>query len=315
MPAADEVSRLQRGTDPECRLFQQIAEQGHYAGRIQPTSTRQGTYAAAPNGVLLASANTNDPKRMADMLRRALEKWNSMSKEQRVRQDDPRAWADQLQRPERLYPEGGLVLRVVVRDLPRDADGERPCRPSDWRAEAWNQDFAWFRRDEMLTLVPSDLSVGARGEMAAQVARRFARAHLIDTVRGQSPPYGENAVQRALLRTEALSVTEERVRLRITGEALVEEEGTWAIKGFQDMNSPELRKRGVDLKFLGFAEFDRTTRRFVAFDVVALGTRWGGTQYNARADDLAAAPIGFLLTLAEPTDRVAPANWWVYAWR
>ncbi|MER3466723.1 MAG: hypothetical protein C4340_06380, partial [Armatimonadota bacterium] len=77
----------------------------------------------------------------------------------------------------------------------------------------------------------------------------------------------------------------------------------------------ELRKRGVDLKFLGFAEFDRTTRRFVAFDVVALGTRWGGTQYNARADDLAAAPIGFLLTLAEPTDRVAPANWWVYAWR
>lgn len=315
MPAADEVNRLQRGTDPECRLFQQIAEQGHYAGRTQPTNTRQGTYAAAPNGVLLASANTNDPKRMAEMLRRALEKWNSISKEQRLRDDDPRAWAGQLQRPERLYPDGGLVLRVVVRDLPRDGDGERPGRPSDWRAEAWNQDFAWFRREEMLALVPNDPRVGARGALAPSAARRFARAHLIDTVRGQSPPYGEKAIQRADLQTEALSVTDERVRLRVTGEAFIEEEGTWAISGFQDMNNPERRKRGVELKFLGFAEFDRATGRFVAFDVVALGTRWGGTQYNARADDLAPAPIGFLLSLAEPTDRVAPANWWVYGWR
>lgn len=312
MPAADEVSRLQRGTDRECRLFQKIAEQGHYAGRTQPTNTRQGTYAAAPNGVLLASANTNDPKRMADMLRRALEKWNSMSKAERLSEENPRSWASQLQRPERLYPDGGLVLRVVVRDLPREGDQRRPA---DWRADAWNQDFAWFRRGEMLQLLPPSLEVGATAALGEAAARRFARAHLIDTVRGQSPPYGEKAIQRAALQSEALTVTDERVRLRVTGEAFIEEEGTWAISGFQDMNNPQNRKRGVDLKMLGYAEFDRRAGRFASFEVVALGTRWGGTQYNARADDLAPAPIGFLLSLAEPTDRVAPANWWVYGWR
>lgn len=303
------MSRLQRGTDPECRLFQQIAEQGHYAGRTQPTNTRQGTYAAAPNGVLLASANTNDPKRIAEMLRRALEKWNTMTKEERLRKDDPRAWAEQVQRPERLYPKDGLVLRVVVRDLPREE------RPRDWRGDAWNQDFAWFRRDEMLSLVPGAPQVGAKGTLPGGAAKRFARAHLIDTVRGQSPPYGENAVRKAEFVSEALAVSGDRVRLRISGEAFIEEEGTWAISGFEDMNNPQPRKRGVELKFLGFAEFDRTNGRFVAFDVVALGTRWGGTQYNARADDLAPAPIGFLMTLADPTDRVAPANWWIYGWR
>lgn len=246
---------------------------------------------------------------MADMLRRALEKWNSMTKQQRLRTDNPRDWADQLQRPERLYPKDGLVLRVVVRDLPREET------PKDWRGDAWNQDFAWFRRDEMLSLAPEKAEVGSTAALVAPAARRFARAHLIDTVRGQSPPYAENAVQRAVLRSEAVEVSDERIRLKITGEAFVEEEGTWAIRGFDDMNNPQRRKRGVDVKFLGYAEFDRSTRRFASFAVVALGTRWGATQYNARADDLGPAPIGFLLTLADPADRVAPANWWVYGWR
>ena len=38
IPVADEVHRLQTGEDRECRLFQKIAEQGHYAGRTQPTA-------------------------------------------------------------------------------------------------------------------------------------------------------------------------------------------------------------------------------------------------------------------------------------
>lgn len=238
-----------------------------------------------------------------------------MTKEERLRADDPRTWASQLQRPERLYPEGGLVLRVVVRDLPRDREEEHSREPNDWRSTAWNQDFAWFRRDEALTLVPPSPKVGSTAALLESATRRFVRAHLIDTVRGQSPPYGEKAIQRAMLQTEVLTITDERIRLRITGEAFVEEEGTWAINGFQDRNNPQQRKRGVDLKFLGYAEFDRRTGRFVSLDVVALGTRWGGTQYNARADDLTPAPIGFLLTLADSTDRVAPANWWVYDWR
>jgi len=82
VPAADEVFRLQGGTDPECRLFQKFAEQGHYGGR--PGTTRQGTYAATPSGELLASINSNDPQRIADMLRRALDKWQTLPRTARV---------------------------------------------------------------------------------------------------------------------------------------------------------------------------------------------------------------------------------------
>ena len=74
VPVADEVHRLQTVKDPEGLLFQKIAEQGHYAGFGPPkhTGTRQGTYAAAPSGILLASINSNDPARMAEMLEKAL---------------------------------------------------------------------------------------------------------------------------------------------------------------------------------------------------------------------------------------------------
>ena len=81
---ADEVSRLQRGKDPECALAQKVFEQGHYAGRTQPTNTRQGIYATAPSGVMLASINSNDPQRVARMLQSALDKWGALSEAERV---------------------------------------------------------------------------------------------------------------------------------------------------------------------------------------------------------------------------------------
>ena len=71
IPAADEVGRLQSGGDAECQLFRKIAEQGHYAGRTQPSRTRQGTYATTADGTFLASWNKNDPRFVA----RSLPSW------------------------------------------------------------------------------------------------------------------------------------------------------------------------------------------------------------------------------------------------
>ena len=133
VPAADEVYRLQNlqtGTDPECRLFQKFAERGHYGGR--PGTTRQGTYAATPSGVLLASINSNDPKRIADMLQRALAKWQTLSRAERLLPNDPRQQVADIKRPERFYPKDGLVLYVTSRDMPRDAQQTKPAN-GNWR--------------------------------------------------------------------------------------------------------------------------------------------------------------------------------------
>lgn len=130
-------------------MFRVIAEQGHYAGRTVPTNTRQGTYALTPSGEFLGSINTNNAEAMARMLRSALAKWESMPRAKRLQASDPAAVADQIRRPERMFPTDGLALRVFSRDLPRaNATG-------DWRGRAWNQDYAWFKREEAIAFVPS----------------------------------------------------------------------------------------------------------------------------------------------------------------
>jgi len=313
IPAADEVWGLQHGEDPASRLFQRIAEQGHYAGRVEPTNTRQGIYATAPNGQLLSSVNTRSADRVAEMLEAALEEWRTRPARDWMLAEDEAAEVERSRGWERLYPEDGLVLRVVARDLPRDK------RMGDWRDQAWNRDYAWFRRGEIEALVPGlesgDVEVGARGRLDDDVARRLAALHLVDFVRGQVPPFKREQVREASIESEVVEVEGGRVRLRLTGATSTMERGRWPVAGFQDMHDPKAQERGVEVDLLGSATYDLDERRFVELELVAIGERWGGSQYNGRSGDLEPAGIGFLLTPAPEGLRVPPAAIWGYAWR
>jgi hypothetical protein len=310
VPAADEVFRLQTGTDAECKLFQKIAEQGHYAGRTQPSSTRQGTYAAAPSGVLLASVNSNDPEQIAVMLQRALARWEKLTREERLLPEDPQAAAPELRRGERLYPKDGLVLRVNARDLPREV-------PAAGRlTNAWNQDFAWFTKEEARQFLPEVREAGQKLDLPEAIIRRIARCHLIDNVRGQTSAFEEANVQKARLSSEVVGLAGSVVSLRLTGETRTEADGMWSIRGYRDMNNPSAQKRGFETQLLGNARYDLQQERFVAFEMVALGSRWGATQYNGRGNDLGPAPMGVAFTLAgdRPAEHVAPAFLRAYGW-
>ncbi len=308
VPAADEVWSLQKRDDPEGRLFQTVAEQGHYAGRRWPTDTRQGTYAAAPSGVLLASANTNDPRAMADMLRKALDKWRSMSRSERLSARAV-AEADSPNRNERMYPSGGLVLRSYVRDLPRSYSKD------DWRTRAWNTDMLWFRSEEANQFIPAESREGAKARVPDSLARRLASTNLIDIVRGQSVPFRQESIRECQIESTVVRVRGDVRVLRLSGKVVLRESGRWPVAGFQDMNSATEQERGYDGILYGEAEWDGRSSRFTKFELLAIGTRWGGTQYNQRHDDLGRAPIGHLFVLAKPEDRVAPANIWTYGWR
>jgi len=295
VPAADEVYRLQNlqtGTDPECRLFQKFAELGHYGGR--PGTTRQGTYCATPSGVLLASVNSNDPKRIADMLQGALAKWKTLPRDERLLPNDPRKQWGEVKRPERFYPKDGLVLYVTSRDMPREAAKAKPAK-ADWREHAWNQDYAWFTASEAKQLLPKQVEVGQKRQLPVPILHRIACAHLVDNVRGQTAPFEENQVKKARLTVEVTAVDGNVVSLRIEGETLTADEGT--------------RKHGLDMRLLGKATYHLTKERFLTFEMVAVGSRWGATQLNSRKGDLEAAPIGILFTLAGNSrcERVAPA--------
>ena len=60
------------------------------------------------------------------------------------------------------------------------------------------------------------------------------------------------------------------------------------------------RLRGFDTKLLGRASCNLKQRKFVQFDLVAVGTRWGSRA--GRQDGPALAPIGVALRLA-PTGK------------
>ena len=71
--------------------------------------------------------------------------------------------------------------------------------------------------------------------------------------------------------------------------------------------------RGVATELRGQARWNAKTGRFAAFELLAMGTRWGATQYNERRRDLEATAIGFAFVLAAPDHpRVAPSCWWDY---
>lgn len=309
MPSADEVHRLQRGQDPEAKLFQGISEFGHYGGRTTPTDTRQGTYALTPSGKFLASINSNSAAQMGKMLDTALAKWNGMSREERLPKDAPSQAADW--RPERFLPKDGLVLRVVSRDLPSEKvlDG--------WYATAWNQDTCWFRKAEAAAWVPPGHFVGDSVLVPQNLSKRLARFNFVDNVRGQTPSFDDQQVTNAQIKTEITRKAGNVLTLRITGNTLATAQGTWSINGFQDMRDPSAQTRGVDLQLLGRAEYDTLKETFVSFEVVAIGRRWGATQYNQRAREQAPSPIGYVVRLASsrPEDKVAPSNFWGYGWR
>ena len=298
IPCVDEVWRLQNRQDPDCRHFQRYMEEGHMRG---VPNTKQGIYAATPSGMFLASTNTLDGAQMADMLRRALDRWKSISKKDRLLAEDPAQ--SRIERTESRCPKDGLVLKVHSRDLERDD------LPNDWTAVAWNLDFAWFRRDEMRSLLPKELTQGAKVDWPEALVKRLARFHFLDNVRGQTDAYEEGNIVEAGLTTSVVKVARGVVSLRFAGATRASTTGRWP-------DTPDPNTRGLGTKILGTAAYDPSKEKFTAFELVAAGTRWGMTRFNFRENDRKPGPIGFVLTLAgdKPQDRAAPAFFGQYHW-
>ena len=142
--AADACDRMLKAFSQEtdALLFRKFAKQ-----RTLKASDRggaQGHYAVAPSGELLAASSSADSKVLVEMMKQGLAKWATLPREKRLlpKAPDPKA-AENWRRKEKLYPDDGLVLRVVARDQKR---------------ERWpdsNLDYAWFRKDEARTLLPA----------------------------------------------------------------------------------------------------------------------------------------------------------------
>jgi len=296
IPCADEVWRLQNVDEPDCEMFRGFCDEGGVLNGegMESTVTRQGTYCCTPSGKFLGSINSRDPKRVAKMLRDSLKKWKEMSKEDRLLDYDPKDKLKEIKRGETQYPKDGLVLKVNSRDMPREG-----LKDSDWRTHAWNFDFAWFNKDEMLSMLPKQLKKDAEWELPDGLVKRLCRLHLLDNVRGQTNSYPLDAVKKAVINAKVTKIKKGVVTIELTGEVKLEQ-----------------GQRGLEAKMLGEAAWNSKDKKFDKFELVVVGERWGRTQFNARQDDTERAPIGYCLQIASDhaTDKIAPASFWEYGW-
>lgn len=301
---ADEVFLLQNGRGAEGDFFRSFSD----GARLNQGDTRQGTWCATPSGQLLGAVNDRNPRAIAKLLKDSHEKWRAMTKAQRLRSTAPSAEPQGTDRNERFWPKDGLGLRSYSRDFP---GGDKT---SDWTDKAWNTDSHWFTADEKRSLLPETLRKGAKKDVADAIVRRIAMFALVDNVRGQTWNYKPDEVEKAALSLEVTDVKDGVVKFKLAGSARCVARGRWSVGGHQNPN-PTDQERGCDMKILGRATFDSKKSQWTQFELVAVGTRWGGTQYNRRENDLTAAPWGVVLTIADANDKVAPAGFWSYGWR
>jgi hypothetical protein len=188
---------------------------------------------------------------------------------------------------------------------------------------AYNQDYAWFRKGEARAFLPEKPIKCARGDVRRDLVERLARFHFVDLVRGHTASFPQKAVEHAGLTAEVIDVKSHLVSLGYKGRTRTSEvhdgvhvEGKWNAKG---PGIPEPQTRGVDARLEGRAVYDLKAERFVSFEMLVLSERWGGNAYNGRLDerDFGPAPMGIVLKLAgdSAAERVPPMFFRSYGWK
>ena len=290
--AADEVWRLQRGSEADCVFFQRAVNSG---ARITDRGSRQGTWILAPSGVVLARCNTRNPKQVVRALSDGWQAWKELPKEERQLPAD--VDLEPQHRWEQSYPEDGLALERIARDLPPEGLDGAP-------GERWNRDFAWFARAELEAELPADAAVGDVVELPG-VALRLARFHLVDNVRGQTLPYAEDEIDEARLVARVGAREGTVLGLELEGHTRADAEGVWT-QGFTLWTPRKEHPHGIECELLGRAVYDTETGTFTAFELVAAAERWGRTELNGRRHDDGEGGIAFHFGIARPEARIAP---------
>ncbi len=294
----DNENVLREAQNAEGALYRRVVdEQGHFKGTFTDYGqNRQGIYCIAPSGEFLDSIySIEDPVEVAGMLRRALVKWDALPEEKRfaARSYDP---SGATPRTEKQYPADGLVLMESMRDLPR-----KPPPAGDWLAGSWNKDYAWFRKAEARQFLPTQLVKGATREVPRSLVNRLAAHHFVDYVQCIGYPYEHSKIKHARLTSTITQVGNGRVTLRLAGRSKTSQGG--ARPGSNPEPTNEDQWRGVEVSIQGRAIYDLKAGRFTGFDMVAIGTRWGGLRWKDEG-----GPIGFEFRLASSRamDRTPP---------
>ena len=216
-------------------------------------------------------------------------------------------------------PPGGLILTVYNTLLERDGR-----RRASWYAYGVDgkehalepqRDTLWLTESEAKSLVPSGGQKGASIAVPAAIQNRIFYNH----AQLAWPDGGdEGEVRASELKLTVEEVAKGVVKLRLDGHVkrgdFEESKKHFAKPLTGDAGEGrDLRgKGGIDLRFLGFLEFDTKAQAFKRFDVVAVGDLWGWTSaVNCGNRKFDRFPIGIEMELnpgTRPADRIPPKH-------
>ena len=290
VPVTTDINLSQYRKDAEGDYFRKIAEQGHYAGRTKPTRTRQGLYVATAGGDLLASINSTRADAVLKMMKQAVAKWQQ--RQALGKSDDGDKLSADVKRDKNYYvpfPEGGMILREVCRDLPRE----------DEDFENWKHNFdnVWLTAQEVDALKPTSAVVGQKYKVDDAVIRRLAQFHFVDHVNGECVSWKKDDVKEASLEAEVISVANDVVKIRLDGHARCVTSPSGAHNPYTKTKVD--KERGVDLRVVGYLNYQPSSKTFQSFELIATGPRWGTDTYNFRQKDMGPEPIGFAFRMLE----------------
>jgi hypothetical protein len=215
--------------------------------------------------------------------------------------------AQAAKRPVPTPPANGLILRGYCTYLRQDdkkqivraAEYYYKQNPDRWRVET-QSDFLWLTEAERKSLIPANLKLGERQEVAELIQKRFYSTIGID--------YMEGSVSALPTRKSTMSLTVDKIDepivvLRLDGYAHLGKE-------FDIKLRTEPKSRGSELRLRGSVHYDRNKQAIVRFDVVGVGQAWGRRTNEIRLDSY---PWMYgiaceLVTGNAPQDLIPPYN-------
>ncbi len=298
VPVAIDINLVKRQSDSEGDFFRHIAEQGHYAGRTKPTPTRQGLYISGVDGDLLDSLNSTRAESITGLIKRGLAEWDRKQKAEKTVQ--PLRESNEVDANFVVeFPEGGLILRQTMRDLPISSMPRR-------RTKRHNFDHAWLTANEKSQFVPKEMKPGSSWEIPSSTVKRFVSFHTVDQVNGEADAWDRDHVKEASINARVTKVLGTKVTIELSGHAKCSKDPSGATNPY---NQSRVEKHiANDLSIQGHLVYDSELKSFESFRVLAAGVRSGADVYNSRTRDMGPSPIAFAFEMLEdkPENRIKP---------
>lgn len=301
--AASDVDYRERA-DQSKREYRLLVDAFREVGEI-----RQGHWILSPSGRMLAHSaglfQYQGPRFVLQAIRDALAAWRRMPRAERLLSPPPDPARDPIEWESDRFarPAGGLDLRVVSRCFPFPGmSRERDTRHPDF----FRIDRLWFTADEAASLAPAAATAGATARLEGAALERLVRLHLGTQVQ-PNPAWRADDVTAAEIVARVVAVRGPRVTIEYSGHV--------DLSGHAPQNRRAYRG---DLR--GSAVWDRSTRSFAAFELLAYGLHTLPEDDRHGNDGSRTAPLGVLLTLNPDgeQDRLRPTHWrWGYPadWR